>query len=167
MRYEHPAPVSRHFARRHENCFNCGLPSDSVAGEGRTLVLLVKAANRFCRQTKQTVWLCSDACAIQTLAIAKYGPATHKWPTSLAQFRAMNPLPPSDGCHRPETIAGSRMNGGSAELEKGFLDLPYVDLVSGRKSARKTRLGGRPRKWKSEAERKRTFRRRCDEPQTS
>ncbi len=167
MSYEHPAPVSQHFANRHENCFNCGLPTDRVSGKGRILVLSLKPGNRFCRQTKRTVWVCSDDCAFQTLAISKYGTATHKWPVTLAQFKATNPLPLSEDCHRPETIAERRINSGSSEPENKLLDQPYLDLVSGRKSGRKTRIGGRPRKWKSDAERKRAYRRKRHEPQTS
>jgi hypothetical protein len=51
-----------------------------------------KPENNFSRERKITVWVCSDECAIQAMGIAKWGSATHKWPISLAQYRAMKPL---------------------------------------------------------------------------
>jgi hypothetical protein len=114
LSYEHPAPVSRHSARPHRSCVSCGFPSHGVTG-GRTLVLAVKAANRFCRETRRTVWTCCDHCAYQALAIARFGSVSSKWPVSFAQFITTNPLPPSDGCHRPQTIGERRVNGESPE----------------------------------------------------
>lgn len=77
-----------------ENCHNCGLPAACISGSGRKVVLHVRPrpGEKFKREHRCTVWCCGDKCAIQALAIARYGPATHKWPITLAQFRAMNPL---------------------------------------------------------------------------
>jgi hypothetical protein len=77
-----------------ESCYNCGLPADCVSGDGLKVVLHVRPqpGEKFKRERKQTVWCCRDECAIQSLAIARYGPATHKWPITLAEFRAENPL---------------------------------------------------------------------------
>ena len=73
-------------------CENCGLPSWAVSGPGRAIKIQEEAKSRFHKARTRTVWCHNDECAIQSLAISKYGLATHKWPVTLAQFRAMNPL---------------------------------------------------------------------------
>lgn len=73
-------------------CENCGLPEYAVNGEGRRLQVTRRAENNFRRDRKVTVWCCSDDCATQTLAVAKYGNRTSTWPITLAQFRATKPL---------------------------------------------------------------------------
>ena len=137
-------------------CHNCGLPSDCCASEGQTVKLEVKLVNNFHRTSHRTVWCHSEECVIQALAIARYGLPTHKWPVTLAQFRATHPL---EGLDRTETIAGTCIN---TEAKIGLFEnlvleatdeFPYVNRASKRK-------GGRPRKWNSEAERVREYRRR-------
>jgi hypothetical protein len=71
-------------------CHGCGLPEN---GKGRDLTITVKPENGFQRTRKTQVWVCSNECAWQTLAIARYGNAPSRWPVTLAQFRAANPLP--------------------------------------------------------------------------
>jgi hypothetical protein len=73
-------------------CENCGLPSWAVNGSGRSVQMEMKAENRYQRTHRRTVWCHSDECAIQCLAISKYGRASNRWPITLAQFRATNPL---------------------------------------------------------------------------
>ena len=70
-------------------CETCGIPHN---GKGRNLVITRKPENGFQRAKKITVWCCSNECSHQTLAIAKYGAASHRWPITLAQFRSANPL---------------------------------------------------------------------------
>lgn len=90
-------------------CENCGLPSGSVKGDGVSLVIEATPENRFQRTRRRTVWCHSEECAIQCLAIAKYGLATHKWPITLAQFRATKPLSqqstPRSGRQRASRVA--------------------------------------------------------------
>jgi hypothetical protein len=77
-----------------EACHNCGLPADCVSGSGLRVVLCVtpKVREKFKRDRRQTVWCHSEECAVQALAVARYGPDSHTWPITLAQFRAMNPI---------------------------------------------------------------------------
>ena len=88
--------------------------------------------------------------------MARYGLTTYKWPVTLAQFRATHPL---EGLDRTETMAETRINTGAKiglfenlalEAREEF---PHANRASKRK-------GGRPRKWRSEAERVREYRRR-------
>lgn len=141
-------------------CHNCGLPSDCSSSAGRKITIEIQPQSRFHRVSRRTVWCHSDLCAYQALAIARYGPASHKWPISLAQFRATNPLASQERSDRPEM--GSEV-ADSKEANMGLvgdLDLPQQEPISGRKTAPGTRAAGRPRKWQSEAERKRVYRQR-------
>ena len=101
------------------------------------------------------MWTCSDECAYQALAIAAYGRASHKWPITLAEFKALNPLPA-----RTETIAETRINTGAKSGEYEVMAPLVMEVVSVRKTAFK-RKGGRPRKWTSEADRLRAYRTRA------
>jgi len=71
------------------SCENCGIPEGALLSPGQKVK--VKRSAKY-RTVKHSVWCCSDNCAIQTLATALYGPASHKWPITLAQFRATKPL---------------------------------------------------------------------------
>src|SRR5215467_9803148 len=118
-------------------CHNCGLPSDAVNREGRSIVLRLKPQNSFCRPTRRRVWCCSDECTYQALAVAAYGPAVSKWPITLAEFRALNPLPPKPCSDHTETIAETRINSGSTKAENGFIDPNHREIVSVRKTGLK------------------------------
>ena len=73
-----------------KRCENCGLPEWAVSVTGVAVKITVKPENRLKRRAStKTVWCHDEECVIQTLAISKYGPASHKWPITLAQFRAM------------------------------------------------------------------------------
>lgn len=74
-------------------CENCGLPEWAVTSGGESIKVTAKAENRFKRDSTKTVWTCSRECGVQMLAISKYGPASHKWPIALSQFRAMEKRP--------------------------------------------------------------------------
>jgi hypothetical protein len=137
-----------------DSCYNCGLPEDCALSEGYKLRLTFKAKTAYGRDSKRTVWCHSEECTIQALAVALYGPSSHKWPVTLAQFRATRPL---DGLDRAETIAEPRVNTGAPEALVGILDPEHGAGVSVRFRASK-RIGGRPRKWASEAERMRAYR---------
>lgn len=134
-----------------QTCHNCGLPSD-CASNGRQVTLRLKPENGSQRERKHTVWCHSDECAIQALAIAQYGPATHKWPITLAQFRAMNPLPAKGRSDRTEMgfQVTDSINAKNANFE--IMGLPHMPAISVRK--------GRPKRWNSEAERLRAYRAR-------
>lgn len=70
------------------SCENCGLPAGALQGDdGHRVVITRQAANRFKRQSKLTVWVCSQECGFQALGVSMYGRATHKWSTTLAQVR--------------------------------------------------------------------------------
>ena len=75
-----------------KTCENCGLPSWAISGPGVAVTVEAKPENRFQRTRKRTIWCHSDECAVQRLGIALYGRVTHKWPITLAQFRATKPL---------------------------------------------------------------------------
>jgi hypothetical protein len=70
-------------------CHNCGLTEWAVTGDGQEVVIQEKPENRFQKSRKRTVWVCGEECSIQTQAISKYGPASSKWPVTLAQFRSL------------------------------------------------------------------------------
>ena len=146
-------------------CHNCGLPSDCAYSSGRNVILEVAPDDHYGRKrsSKKTVWCCSGECATQTMAISKYGPSTHKWPITLAQFRAMNPLPPISGQTVTETISETSINSGVAEGLEAKIDLRDIEGVSVTPPAPITR-NGRPRKWHSDAEgnrqRQRAYRQR-------
>lgn len=72
------------------SCHNCATPPGSCIGKGRHIEVTAKPEYGDKRTRKATVWCCSDECAVQSLAIAKYGAASHKWPISLAKFRTMH-----------------------------------------------------------------------------
>jgi hypothetical protein len=76
------------------NCSNCGLPSWGTNSKGFCLKLKTKPRFGKTRCTKHTVWVCSEECAYQALAVARYGPAASRWPVTLAQFRSMTDLKP-------------------------------------------------------------------------
>jgi hypothetical protein len=136
----------------HLACVNCALPSNCLSTPGRKIAIQSRPENGFQKERKRTVWVCTDECAHQALAIAKYGPSTHKWPIRLAQFRAMNPLRPISGQTVTKTIAETRINSGSEDANFPGRLLPHHDLVSVTPKGRLRRKGGRPRTWRSEAE---------------
>jgi hypothetical protein len=74
------------------NCENCGLPEWAVEGKGCSVVIEEKPENSYKRTRRRTVWCHSEECAVQALAISKYGRASHKWPVTLAQFRGIEEL---------------------------------------------------------------------------
>lgn len=142
-------------------CHVCGVPSWTCSGEGWVTKIKSKAENRFRRDRTLTVWCCSRACAVQANAMAEMGPATHKWSTTLAEYDAQRSAAldiREAGAARTETIAETSANTGSAEAENQVLDQDSIEAVSVREIA--PRRGGRPRMWKSEADRLRAYRER-------
>jgi hypothetical protein len=132
-------------------CHTCGLPSDCCGSDSYTLILEHKAENKYHRNSHRTVWCHSNECAIQALAIAKYGLPTYRWPISLAQFRATNPLG-SSHVRKPTTQVIDSEGSKIALYEK--VDPQHGEVVS----ERSERRGGRPRKWVSDAARMRARR---------
>lgn len=133
-----------------DSCYNCGLPANCCATEGVKVVLRLRPENRFKRERKQTVWCHSEECAIQSLAVARYGPATHKWPITLAQFRATNPL---------SNVTKSTPQGSDSKdptnAKLGIMDLDPIKPLSSQKM-------GRPRKSDAltESQRSKAYRER-------
>ena len=82
-------------------CHNCGLPQYATDQPGIQITVSAPAENKFRRETRRLVWCHSDECAIQALAVSRYGSASHKWPITLAQFRATKPL---DALKNPSRI---------------------------------------------------------------
>lgn len=74
------------------SCHNCGTPQGTHSNPGRTITVVARAENGFQRNRKSTVWVCGDECAVQAMAISKYGPASFRWPVKLAKFRSMAKL---------------------------------------------------------------------------
>src|SRR3954469_3346288 len=72
-------------------CENCGLPSWAVSGPGVSITIEDRPENRFQRARKRTAWCHNQECAVQALAVSKYGRASNNWPMTLAQFRSMRP----------------------------------------------------------------------------
>jgi hypothetical protein len=72
-------------------CDNCGLPSWAISGTGVSITIEDRPENSFQRTRKRTAWCHSAECAVQALAVSRFGRASHKWPITLAQFRAMQP----------------------------------------------------------------------------
>lgn len=134
-----------------KTCHNCGLRSDCCSTEGYSLTLERKATNRFRTDSRRTIWCHSEECAVQALAIARYGLPTYRWPITLAQFRASTPLERSD-VRKPTSEVIDSTSSESALFEK-------VDPQHGGEVyERSERKGGRPRKWASDAERMRARR---------
>jgi len=150
-------------------CHSCGLRSSACTGAGFATKIRSRAENKFRRDRKITVWCCSRGCAIQANAIADMGPASHKWPVTLAQYSAQTAglLDIRQiGSDRTETIVETSADTGHAEAENQVLDPEPAEAVSVRNI--RLRRGGRPRKWRSEAERLRAYRaRKRDEADSS
>jgi hypothetical protein len=73
-------------------CHNCGLPKGSISNLGRSISVKGDAKFGDKNTRSRQVWCCCDECAVQALGISAYGLATFRWPITLAQFRATNPL---------------------------------------------------------------------------
>lgn len=71
------------------NCENCGLPEGALTTAGFTTQIVRPAENKFQRDRKAKVWVCSEECGIQALAVSKYGASTHSWPVPLSQLRSI------------------------------------------------------------------------------
>jgi hypothetical protein len=69
-------------------CETCGLPEGALTTEGRSLTITRRAENGFKRDTKVTVWCCSEDCAIMAEGVSRYGPSASKWPITLPQLKA-------------------------------------------------------------------------------
>lgn len=144
-------------------CFNCALPSDCATRRGCSVVLRLRPANSFVRATRRTVWCCSESCAYQAAYLQLETRSTRD---SITRFLGEKPISyrqlplglAKSQSDRPETIAETRMFIDAKNGENGFVGLPHGDLVSGREDGLGTRRGGRPRKWNSEAQRKRAYR---------
>ena len=134
------------------NCHTCGMPSGAISSEGVRQTLRIKPKGWQKRNRSLTVWCCSESCAIQDRAVAAMGPATHKWHLSLTEFAALEQV----GSNRPETHSQVVDSKEAKSGNRGVLDLPHTGPVSARVSGR----GGRPRKWESDAQRKRAYRER-------
>lgn len=69
-------------------CENCGIAEGALLDAGHRIQITRRAENNFKRESKATVWVCTEECGVQALGVSKYGKASHKWPVTLAQFRA-------------------------------------------------------------------------------
>jgi hypothetical protein len=70
-------------------CENCGLPEGALLSKGFTAQIVRPAENNFQRERKATVWVCSEECGVQALAISKYGSKSSTWPVPLAKLRSL------------------------------------------------------------------------------
>ena len=151
-----PAPGIRQRIHDRQPCHSCGMTSDCISGQGRWLRITFWGTKRFERNRTRTLWCCSDECAVQALAVARYGSASHKWPIVSSQFRAFDPLGSLTVTKVP---LETRINGGSNEGLFRDVDPEPIPGVSSRSGPFK-RKNGRPRKWANPAERNRAYRRR-------
>jgi hypothetical protein len=157
------------------NCENCGLPDDCTTRLGCFVVLRLRPENQFCREQRRKVWCCSDECARQAAFLQLETRSTRETitrllggkPISYREFRRLPLEIVKARSERPETIAETRVNTGAKTAKNEVMALPHADPVFGTNGALKTRLGGRPRKWASESERKRDYRDRQREQRQS
>lgn len=134
-----------------ETCENCGLPSDANSSTGFAFALETRPDNRFRhRSTKHRVWCCSKECVIQALAQNKYGPATHKWPVTLAEFRQLEGETSFRGLTVTKYPPQTRINTGSDE---GSFEKVALPPTEGFRNA-----SGRPKRHVSAAARQRAYR---------
>lgn len=146
-----------------ESCYNCGLAYVTVRAK-----ITLKAKNDFQRESRRTLSFCSEECANQTAFLQLRTAST---PTAITRYLGSTPIRYADfrsqvklgvepilgeGLNVRKPIAESRINTGASEGKNEHMALPHIDLVS----VRSRRLGGRPRKWKSEADRLRAYRAR-------
>ena len=142
-------------------CEVCGLPSWAT-DSGVRIKLRLKAENSFRRDHSRTVWCCSRPCAVQAFAISKMGPASHRWPVSLADFETVHRHEIEralEGSDRTETPLETRINSGVEEANFEVALPPHQEEVSVRSQVVSAR-NGRPRKWGSEAQRLKAYRNR-------
>ena len=149
-----------------ECCCNCALPY--VRGRAR---IKLKAKNEYQRNSHRTLPFCSEECAYQTAflqlhTVSKPTTTTRYLglkPISLPEFRSKVRLDVQQIAKRDpmsrKPITETHINTGVPEAQNEEMALPYTDLVSGRSKC----LGGRPRKWYAEADRKRAYRERLRE----
>jgi hypothetical protein len=143
------------------DCYNCGLPDVSVKAR-----VCLRAENSFRRGSHRTLPFCNEECARQTMLLQLETRSTREnvtrfmggSPITYAEFRKRVPVEPVGGSDRAETIAQTRINTEAPEAENGKVDLTHGERVSVRSEATCRRVGGRPRKWVSEAERMRVYR---------
>jgi hypothetical protein len=118
-----------------ESCEMCGMPSWAIASAGVRIKLRVRAENTFRRDRDRIVWCCSRSCAVQTFAVSRMGPGSHKWPVSLAEFASAHRQEIARATQgqsdRYETPSGTRINSGSEEGNFGFMTLPHMELQKG------------------------------------
>lgn len=148
------------------SCYNCGLPQVEVRAR-----ITLKAGNNFQRESRPALTFCSDECAYQTAFLQLHKGSTPTTitrylgskPIRYAEFRSqakldVDPIDPilDSGLTVRKPIAETRENIGVPEAENEKMALPHTDLVS----VRSRPLGGRPRKWRSEADRLRAYRSR-------
>lgn len=143
------------------DCYNCGSPDVKFKAKIRLC-----AENAFRRSSSRTLSFCNQGCARQTMFLQLETRSTRDTvtrfmgghPITYAEFRKRVPVEPVGESDRAETMLETRVNTGSPEVENEKVDLPHRDEVSERSEALYRRVGGRPRKWASEAERMRAYR---------
>lgn len=152
--------------RNVRSCYNCGLPEDATCSPGETLRLRILSKARFKRDCTKTVWVCAPVCSLQARAIAAMGPATYKWPMTLAEFAA------TEKRHHRRSLAGQTVTKtdanrqclrGSQRDDFANMELPQPESVLVTQEGPGThRKGGRPRVANplSPAERMRAYRQR-------
>jgi hypothetical protein len=134
-----------------ETCENCGLPSDAIAYAGFAFALETRPDNKYQhRSTKHRVRCCSKECVIQALAQNKYGPATHKWLVTLAEFRQLEGEPFFRGLTVTKCPPQTRINTGSDE---GLFEKVALPPTEGFRNA-----SGRPKTYPTAAARQRAYR---------
>jgi hypothetical protein len=135
-------------------CFNCGLSGGAVHAR-----IKFRAENSYHRPSARTLAFCSEECAVQFMFLQLETRSTRELitryfagkPITLAQFRRLVPVEGSDRAEMGSQVADSN---GAKNGKNGNPGLPHMPPISARKSS-----PGRPKKWKSNAERMRAYRR--------
>lgn len=131
-------------------CHNCGLPEGALTCAGFNLKIVIDRENKMQRMKKTEVWCCSEECAWQAYAISMMGLSTHRWPIKLAEFKERN------GSVFKSLIQAYGNGSVSDRKDTTENSLSTDGAVVGHSSL--VRGVGRPKQWKSEADRVKAYR---------
>jgi hypothetical protein len=112
---------------------------------------------KFRGASKRMVWCHDEECAVQTLAVSRYGVASHRWPITLAQFRSLpevKELIRRSACYEIPSQgvdSTSPKNGKSQELTSDAQN-------QFRNAENPVKRKGRPKQYASAASRQRAYR---------
>jgi hypothetical protein len=151
------------FARHYRaTCEGCGLPDWTVRGGMKLSIRTRQAPGTMGygrpRDPTTTVWVCSEFCGWQTLAIGTMGKDTCKWPIRFKEFISANPrLLDRAKVGQTVTKLETQVPENAGSFQGGKARIVYQHDVP----VFVTQKRGRPRKHEDNAERQRAYRRRA------